>query len=346
MKTYRTGMYGGSFNPLHLGHVDCILRAAGRCGHLYLVLSHGLRRNEIDVKIRYRWLYQITKHIGNVTILILEDEAPEKSLYTPAMATEDADRVRAAVGEPIDAVFCGSDYGPDSFWNVCYPDSDFVVFPRNGMSSTEIRRDPYGHWDWLPAVVRPYYTKKVLLMGGESTGKSTLSVNLALRFNGGYVEEAGRELSAKSGTDRMMLSEDFTEILLQHKLNEMRAVEAGPKLLFIDTDALVTQFYMNFLSDPGIAGNRALSDAVDALNRYDLILFLEPDVAFVQDGDRSEIIHADRTRYSEQIKALLRSHGRPFTEIRGSYTERYEQAVRASEALLLPPDAGCGNCAK
>lgn len=42
----------------------------------------------------------------------------------------------------------------------------------------------------------------------------------------------------------------------------------------------------------------ALADAIAALNQYDLILFLQPDVAFVQDGDRSEIIAADRERYS------------------------------------------------
>ncbi len=93
-----------------------------------------------------------------------------------------------------------------------------------------------------------------------------------------------------------MLSEDFTEILLQHKLNEIKAVENSNKVLFIDTDALVTQFYMSFLDDPGIEKNRALSDAIDALNRYDLILFLEPDVEFVQDGDRSEVIRDDRKK--------------------------------------------------
>ena len=40
-----------------------------------------------------------------------------------------------------------------------------------------------------------------------------MTVNLANYFNTNYIEEAGRELSEKSGTDTMMLSEDFTEIL-------------------------------------------------------------------------------------------------------------------------------------
>ena len=331
---YNVGMYGGSFNPLHLGHVDCIIQAANMCRELYIVLSVGHNRQEIDARVRYRWLYQLTKHIGNVTIIMLEDGAETKEAYTEEYWQGDAEKVKAQVGKPIDIVFCGSDYDENSFWNKCYPESELYIFKRNEISSTELRKAPYKHFDWLPNVVKPYYVKKVLLMGSESTGKSTLTINLANRFNTNYIDEAGRDISERSGTDLLMLSEDFTEILLQHKLNEIKAVENSNKVLFIDTDALVTQFYMSFLDDPGIEKNRALSDAIDALNRYDLILFLEPDVEFVQDGDRSEVIRDDRKKYSDRIKELLRSHEKQFVSVSGSYQERYEIAVRAVESML------------
>ena len=331
---YNVGMYGGSFNPLHLGHVDCIIQAANMCRELYIVLSVGHNRQEIDARVRYRWLYQLTKHIGNVTIIMLEDSAETKEAYTEEYWQGDAEKVKAQVGKPIDIVFCGSDYDENSFWNKCYPESKLFIFKRNEINSTELRKAPYKHFEWLPNIVKPHYVKKVLLMGSESTGKSTLTINLANRFNTNYIDEAGRDISERSGTDLLMLSEDFTEILLQHKLNEIKAVENSNKVLFIDTDALVTQFYMSFLDDPGIEKNRALSDAIDALNRYDLILFLEPDVEFVQDGDRSEVIRDDRKKYSDRIKELLRSHGKQFVSVSGSYQERYEIAVRAVESML------------
>ncbi len=331
---YNVGMYGGSFNPLHMGHVDCIIRAANMCKELYIVLSIGHNRGEIDGRIRYRWIYQLTKHIGNVKIITLEDEAASKAEYDEKYWQSDADKVKAAVGKPIDVVFCGSDYDENSFWNKCYPDSELYIFPRNDISSTEIRKDPYAHWDWIPNIAKPYYVKKVLLMGGESTGKSTLTINLANRFNTNYIDEAGRDISERSGTDMMMLSEDFTEILLQHKLNEIKAIEHSNKVIFEDTDALITQFFMGFLEDPGIEKNKALSDAIDALNLYDLILFLEPDVEFVQDGDRSEEIRDNREKYSDQIKDLILSHGKRFVIVSGSYEERYEKAIAEVNRLF------------
>lgn len=331
---YNVGMYGGSFNPLHLGHVDCIIQAANMCRELYIVLSVGNNRGEINYRVRYRWLYQLTKHIGKVKIITLFDDAATKADYTEEYWDSDAKKVKEQIGKPIDIVFCGDDYDENSFWNKCYPESEIYFFPRNDISSTEIRKNPYKRWDWIPNVAKPYFVKKVLLMGGESTGKSTLTINLANRFNTNYIDEAGRDISERSGTDMLMLSEDFTEILLQHKLNEINAINNSNKVLFIDTDTLVTQFYMSFLNDPEIDRNKALSDAIDAVNEYDLILFLEPDVAFVQDGDRSEVIRDDRETYSNKIKDLITSHGKNFIVINGTYQERYVKAVEAVERLL------------
>lgn len=174
----------------------------------------------------------------------------------------------------------------------------------------------------------------MLLISSESTGKSTLTINLSHHFNTNYIEEAGRDISARSGTDLLMLSTDFTEILLQHKLNEIKALEKSNRLLFVDTDALVTQFYIEFLEVDEKAKTKSLSDAIDALNTYSLILFLEPDVAFVQDGDRSEVVHSERSLYSEQLKSILRTHGKNLVSISGDYQTRYELAVAEVEKLL------------
>lgn len=331
---YSCGMYGGSFNPLHLGHVKCMLEAAERCRRLMIVISSGTARNEADIRVRYRWVYEATRHLPNVEIRVLEDSAPSKGEYTEEMWLSDAEKVKAWAGEPITAVFCGSDYGPDSMWARCYPDAELVILPRDGLSSTAVRRDPMARWEDLPTYVRPYYAKKVLLIGGESTGKSTLGETLARRYNTCCLEEVGRAVSERSGSDRWMLPEDYTEILLAHKLKEMEMLRAANRVLFEDTDALTTLFFLRFLNGPDQEKNAALAEAVSALNRYDLILFLEPDVPFVQDGDRSETIAADRARYSADLLRLYTERGFRCETVRGSYAERYARACELVDRLL------------
>ncbi len=330
---YNVGIYGGSFDPLHQGHVRCIIEAANQCRELHIIISCGINRNEIAPRIRYRWIYQLTKHIGNVRIHFLEDDAVEKAAYTEEYWHRDAQKVKAMIGKPTDVVFCGSDYDENSFWKQCYQESELYIIERNGISSTAVRNNPYAHWDSLPNVVRQYFTKKVLLIGGESTGKSTLTINLANYYNTNYVEEVGREISQRSGTDMLMISSDFTDILLAHKMKELEAIKHSNKVLFIDTDCLITRFYIDFLEDPQDK-NKALADAISDLNNYDLVFYLEPDVEFVQDGDRSEVIASHREKYGNQIKKLFDERNITYISVGGNYQERFFRVTSYVDKLL------------
>jgi len=311
-----------------------MIEAANQCEDLIIVISEGVNRNEIDIRIRYRWIYQLTKHIGNVRIFILNDTAQTKQEYTEDYWMADALKVKEFAGKKIDVVFCGSDYDENSFWSKCYPESEHIFFQRDQISSTKIRENTMACWDWLPNVVRPYYTKKVLLIGGESTGKSTITINLANYYNTNFLEEVGRDISERSGTDLLMLPEDFTDILLVHKLKEREALLASNKILFEDTDCLITKFYIQFLEGKEKTENEKLADAIAEINQYDLVLFLEPDVKFVQDGDRSPVIAANRETYSNKIKELYRQNNIHFETISGDYQERFLKAVNLIDKLL------------
>lgn len=334
MARYSCGMYGGSFNPLHLGHVRCMISAANQCDKLIVVISHGVNRGEIDIRQRYRWVYETVKHFPHVRIFVLTDDAPTKAAYTEETWYSDAEKVKAFAGEPITAVFFGDDYQPDSMWAKCYPEAETVIMPRNGISSTAIRKAPLACWDMMPDYVRPYYVKKVLLIGTESTGKSTLAISLAKHYNTVNLEEVGRDISARSGTDMWMLPQDFTDILLQHKVKQIEMINRANRIFFEDTNCLTTLFYVDFLDGEEKEKNRALAEAVSGLNEYDLVLLLGPDVAFVQDGDRSEEIASDRSRFTALLRKMCEEHGMNVEELNGDYESRYRRAVELVDHLL------------
>lgn len=333
---YNVGMYGGTFNPLHQGHVKCIVKASTECKELHIILSHGINRNELDVKIRYRWIYLLTKHMSNVKIHIVTDNAKSKGEYTEEYWQEDAEKIKELIGKPIDIIFCGSDYNEESFYNKCYKESEIKYLLRDDINSTKIRSNPYKYWDWIPNVVKPYYVKKVLLIGGESAGKSTLTVNLANYYNTNYLEEMGREISIRSGTDKMMLSEDYVEILLRHKIKEIELIEKSNKILIEDTDALITKFYIGFLENKRECdiNNERLADAISFINKYDLVLFLEPDVEFVQDGTRNIEIQENRNKYSNDIKEIFKNHNINYISISGNYRERFLKAIKEIDNIV------------
>ena len=325
---YAVGMYGGSFNPLHLGHVNNIIMASNQCRKLYVVLSVTNSDKEIDHRERLMWLKDITKHMDNVYVIEIFDKSDGKDKLNWEQGAKD---IKKKIGVYIDVIFSGDDYKGKNVWERLYPESEIVYFRRDliNISSTEIRNNPYKYYEYLPKIVQKYYVKKICIVGTESCGKTTLVRNLAKYFNTTHVEEAGRYICDDAGGIDNMQKKHYFEILFKHKQLEREALENANKILLIDTDSLITLYYYNL----GF-GNKEkidksfydIASGISVFNDYDLYLFLEPDVEWVDDGTRTYGDDVVRKENNKLLKNLLKKNGISYITISGNYQERYEKS--------------------
>ncbi|MBE6151055.1 MAG: multifunctional transcriptional regulator/nicotinamide-nucleotide adenylyltransferase/ribosylnicotinamide kinase NadR [Firmicutes bacterium] len=332
----KIGMYGGSFNPLHLGHVNDIIEAANQCEKLYVVLSNTNDPNEIDHRERLMWLKSITSDMENVEVFEIFDKNTSKETYDWTLGAQD---IKNYIKDKIDVVFSGDDYKGRNIWESLYPESEVVYFPRDeiNISSTQIRENPFKYYDYLPTIVQRHYVKKVCVIGTESCGKSTLVRNLAKYFNTTYVEEAGRFICDEAGGIDNMQKYHYFEILFKHKQLEKDALNNANRVLLIDTDSLITLYYYQLGFGNETQEDKdfeSIATAISHLNDYDLYIFLEPDVKWVQDGTRTYGDDDIRKENNDKLKKILDTNGIKYVSIKGNYQERYAQSKEKVKQLI------------
>lgn len=164
-------------------------------------------------------------------------------------------------------------------------------------------------------------------MGPESTGKTVLARNLALYYNTECVTESGRALLREAGDNDMIL-EDYPRIAMVHHLAVDRARARASRVLFVDTEALVVQNYSRLYE----GFNQRLIDEIARLQDYDLVLYLPPDVPWVDDGTR--LLGDEREEADAGLRTLLAEHGVEIVEVGGGFEQRLITAVDAVDRLL------------
>ncbi|MFB3167834.1 multifunctional transcriptional regulator/nicotinamide-nucleotide adenylyltransferase/ribosylnicotinamide kinase NadR [Neobacillus sp. 179-C4.2 HS] len=335
------GFIGGKFLPLHLGHVYAIVHASTIVDELYVILSHSELRdrelcqdtkmNYIPAPIRLRWLSQLTKDMPHVKVISIEDQQDNDN-YDWA---EGAQLIKGKIGKPIDYVF-SSEIQYNDIFKELYPNAKHkLIDPMRSqvtISATTIRTEGvFKHWEFIPDFVRPYFVKKIVVVGTESCGKSTLIRNLAKLYNTTYVAEYGRTLCEElGGCDGIMVKEDYQRIAYGHKMEEFKAIEKANKIVFIDTEAIVTQFYSNLYNDE----HQAILDEIAKLQDYALWLFLEPDVKWVDDGLRVHGEESAREQNNQHLKTLLNKHHIDFRVLNGNYENRLKEAIQYIEKVV------------
>ena len=163
---------------------------------------------------------------------------------------------------------------------------------------------------------------RVVFVGAESTGKSTLSDYLARAYGTVSVPEIGRFIwEEKAG---QLKADDYVEIAVRHRAAEDAALPQARRWLFVDTNALTTlllgiQFRQ--VGDPPPA--ELLRCADDCKTRYAHTFVCADDIPYEEQDAREN--EAWRGRIQQLVLQDLDARGIPYTVVRGSVEERAAQ---------------------
>lgn len=168
------------------------------------------------------------------------------------------------------------------------------------------------------------------MFGPESTGKTTLSKQLAEHFKTIWIPEFARDyLQQKWELKQEICDEnDMLPIAVGQMKLENEAVQIANKLLFCDTNLMVTkvfsEIYYGFCDE--------LLDDAAREHSYDLFFLTDVDVPWEKDDLRDRPDNREHT-FGIFEKALIENN-KPYIILSGNKQQRLDKATKAVEMLL------------
>lgn len=334
MKKFRSGLIVGKFSPLHLGHEFLISTAAEQCETLTILNYAKPALPGCPVSERQYWLSEFIERFSNVQVHILDSDLPDDLALECEHRAFCANYLLHELETTVDAVFSSESYGEPfahflSQYFSKYLNSPHTVthvmvdLARNlyPTSGTQIRNQVFKNSGFLSPTVLGSFIPRVAILGGESSGKTTLTTDLSNITGFNKVNEYGRELFEK--LNGQLRFEDMTNIgEMQIKLERHEALRHTRKtkniekvFLFCDTTPLTTSFYSNILFG---RSSRQLQKMAE--REYQYFILCKNDIPFDQDGTRQDEDFRDRgyTFY----KNWLTKNDLQFLEVSGNREER------------------------
>jgi len=183
---------------------------------------------------------------------------------------------------------------------------------------------------------------KVVVIGPESTGKSSLCEQLANHYNTEWVKEYAREYFLTNGTEYgydnlleiakgQLALENAAIQLVENKATNISASNSSSQIILLDTNMYVLKVWCEFVFDkchPWI-----LNQIVE--NSYDLYLLCDIDLPWVKDELREYPDLVIREKLYRHYKDLLINQSTPWVNISGNYQQRLEIAIDAINSVLI-----------
>jgi len=290
--TYPLGVVIGKFLPPHRGHRHLIETALSQCARVTVIVC-GKPTDPIPPENRAEWLREL---VPDAEIMLIDDRYDENDSRIWAENT-----IRW-LGRAPDAVFTSEEYG-DHY--AAHMDCVHVlVDPRRiqvPCSGTSIRSAPMTMWEFIDPPVRAWFAKRIVIVGAESTGTTTLAEDLAAEFNTLWVPEYGREYSVEKMArgDDVWHTAEFLNIAREQTRREEMAARDANKLLVCDTNAFATMLWHRRYMGHDDENLKSIATTC----RADFYFLTGDEIPFVQDGlrDGEHLRHAMHVWFEEAL---------------------------------------------
>jgi NadR type nicotinamide-nucleotide adenylyltransferase len=173
--------------------------------------------------------------------------------------------------------------------------------------------------------------KKIVIIGPESTGKSTLCEELAVHYKTEWVKEYARAYLLKNGTDYTF--DNLLEVAKGQLQLEDTATASLPthhSPLIIDTDMYVMKVWCEFVFEK--CHHWILNRIVE--RKYDLYLLCNIDLPWVKDELREYPDLKSREQLYHHYKDIMVNQDVPWVDISGTYEKRLQKAIIAVDAII------------
>ncbi len=339
------GVIFGKFYPLHTGHIHLIQSASGLVDELHIYVCYD---EEIDNKLfndsnlrkqptiqdRLRWMQQTFKYQDTIKIHALNEEMlPDKNSWDDwskrALAAFKNNNITPSV------IFSNEENEIPKYEKYLKIKAKNIDSEKKFMniSATKIRKNPMRYWKYIPTEVRPFFVTKIAILGGESSGKSTITNKLANAFNTSSAWEYGREYIFKElgGDEQALQYSDYPKIALGQANYIDYAKKRANKVVFVDTDFITTQAFCVKYENK----EHPFLNAMIKEYSFDKIILLKNNTPWVADGLRTLGDVDERESFQELLIKLLKDNNIEFTEITSSnYNERYQECIDIVSDLL------------
>ncbi len=314
------GFLLGKFMPPHQGHLF-LCRAAAQSVHELTILVCSTDDEPIPGEFREQWMRAL---LPECRVLRMHRNIPQEPKDHPDFWAIWKGAIREFHPEPIDAVFGSEAYifrlASELGGRPIVIDPDREI---HKVSGSMIRAEPRTYWASIPSPVRPYFQKRICILGPESTGKSTLAARLGSEFYTLHMPEYGRTYDAWYRQGTGWKEEDFIHLAQTHAAMRQALAPSAGYLLFEDTDALQTEVWAREL---GCIFDRSTLRDSSLAHHY---LLLSPEVFWHDDGTRYFSNQDVRVRFFESCKQRLRENGCAYSIVRGSDWETRRRTAHA-----------------